>query len=136
MFAYFDGSLEDFLNHIREIEDNHLIKIRLVPATTLDDIGIASSSYHHVLDNFAVTHIIKKHSSEKEVLRGQIIIEESDFYLIPEIVSHFDFCTVEKPDDGRTLIVYSKFYQDCTRFYVEEVRKGRHELAGVTSDKR
>lgn len=79
MFAYFDGSLEDFLNHIREIEDNHLIKIRLVPATTLDDIGIASSSYHHVLDNFAVTHIIKKHSSEKEVLRGQIIIEESDF---------------------------------------------------------
>ena len=136
MFAYFDGSLEDFLKHITEIHDNRLVKIRLAPATTLGDIGIVSNSYHHVLDNFAVTHIIKKHSSEKEVLRGQIIIEELDFYLIPEIVSHFDSCTVEKPEDGRTLIVYSKSYQDCTRFYVEEVRKGRHELAGVTYYKR
>ena len=76
MFAYFDGSLEDFLNHINQNRDNCLVKIRLAPATTLDDIGIVRRSYHHVLDNFAVTHILKKHSNEKEMLRGQILIEE------------------------------------------------------------
>jgi len=66
MFAYFDGSLEDFLNHIREIEDNRLVKIRLAPATTLDDIGIVNRSYHHVLDSFAVNHIMHRHGGRRE----------------------------------------------------------------------
>ena len=71
MFAYFDGSLEDFLNHIREIEDNRLVKIRLAPATTLDDIGIVNRSYHHVLDSFSVNHIMHRHGGRREYLRGQ-----------------------------------------------------------------
>ncbi len=71
MFAYFDGSLEDFLNHITENRDNRLVKIRLAPATTLDKIGIVTSSYHHVLDSFAVNHIIHRHGGRRESLRGQ-----------------------------------------------------------------
>ena len=71
MFAYCEGSLEDFLNHITEIHDNRLVKICLAPATTLDDIGIVNSSYHHVLDSFAVNHIMHRHGGQREYLRGQ-----------------------------------------------------------------
>ena len=55
MFSYFEGSLEDFLAHIKEIKDNRLVKIRLVPV----------ESFCHVLDNFAVNHIITKHANER-----------------------------------------------------------------------
>ena len=91
MFSYFDGSLEDYLHYIKDVKDNRLVKIKLCPATKMENLGI-DDSFHHVIDNFAVTHIVTKHSNEKETLRGQII--------------------------------------------VEEIRNGRHELAGVTYFKR
>ena len=125
MFSYFDGSLEDYLHYIKDVNDNRLVKIKLCPATKMEDIGI-DTSFHHVIDNFAVTHIVTKHSNEKETLRGQMLIDESDFHLISDIVSNYNSISVEKPRDGRTLIIYSKQYQECERFYVEEIRKGRH----------
>ena len=126
LFSYFDGSLEDFLIYISEIKDNRLVKVKL---------GFVES-FCHVLDNFAVKHIITKHSNEKEVLRGQLKIQDSDFLLIPDIVSHFDSCLIQSPRPGRTLLTYSKQYEDCLYTYVEEIRKGRRELAGVTFYKR
>ena len=126
MFSYFDGSLEDFLTHIKEIKDNRLVKIRLAPA----------ESFTHVLDNFAVNHIITKHSNDKEVLRGQVKILLSDFLLLPDILIHFDSCVIQSSRPGRILISYTKTIQDCDYFYVEEIRKGRRELAGVTFYKR
>ena len=118
--------MEDFLIYIKEIQDNRLVKIRLAPV----------ESFYHVLDNFAVRHIIAKHANEKEELRGQIKIEESDFLLIPDIVIHFDSCLIQSPRPGRTLITYTKEYKDIEYCYVEEIRKGRRELAGVTYYKR
>lgn len=126
LFSYFDGSLEDFLIYISEIKDNHLVKVKL---------GFVES-FCHVLDNFAVNHIISKHSNEKEVLRGQLKIQGSDFLLIPDIVTHFDSCLIQSPRPERTLLTYSKQYEDCLYTYVEEIRKGRRELAGVTYYKR
>ncbi|MBO4635233.1 MAG: hypothetical protein J5669_07660 [Bacteroidales bacterium] len=126
LFSYFDGSLEDFLIYIKETQDNRLVKIRLGSV----------ESFRHVLDNFAVNHIISKHSNEKEVLRGQLKIQDSDFLLIPDIVTHFDSCIIQSPTPGRTLITYNKAYEDCDYFYIEEIRKGRCELAGVTYYKR
>jgi hypothetical protein len=128
LFSYYDGSLHDFLNHIKESTDNTLIKIKLE--------ANSSDSFCHVLDNFAVKHIYSKHSNEKEALRGQIIVEESDFLLIPDILDNPDTCETITDPKGRKLLVYSKAYPDCVRFYVEDVRKGRHELAGVTYYKR
>ena len=119
LFSYFDGSLEDFLAYIKD-------KVRLASV----------ESFCHVLDNFAVKHIVTKHSNDKEVLRGQIKIQESDFLLIPDIVVNFDSCLINTPRPGRTLITYSKTYDDCLYTYVEEIRKGRHELAGLTFYKR
>ena len=139
LFTYFEGCLQDFLTHIKENRDNSLFKTRLAPVTPealalLTSAGV-DRTFYHVLDNFAVNHIISKHTNEKEVLRGQIVIYETDFLLIPYIVSNYDSCQVETTDN-KTLISYSKDIQDCTYFYVEEIRAGRHELAGVTYYKR
>ena len=55
LFSYFEGCLEDFLTYIKEINDNRLVKIRLASV----------ESFYHVLDNFAVQHIVTKHSNDK-----------------------------------------------------------------------
>ena len=68
LFSYYDGSLEDFLIYIKEIQDNRLVKVRLGSV----------ESFYHVLDNFAVKHIITKHSNEKEVLRGRLFLIQSN----------------------------------------------------------
>jgi hypothetical protein len=127
-FSYYVGSLQDFLAKIKETTDNTLIKTKL-------DVK-APDSFCHVLDNFAVRHIYAKHSNEKEVLRGQIIVEDSDLLLIPDILNNYDKCETIVEPNGKTLLTYSKTYPDCIRFYVETVRQGRHELAGVTFYKR
>lgn len=126
LFSYYDGSLEDYLNYIKAIDDNHLVKLKLAPV----------GSFCHVLDNFAVNHIMNKHSNEKEVLQGQIPIGEYDFQFIPEILSQFDSRTVIRPNEQRRLIIYTKIYPEYERVYIEEIRKGRCELAGVTYYKR
>ena len=127
LFKYFSGSLEEFLTQARSIGDNHLIKLQLAPSALPEYSG-----YWHVLDNFAVKHIFMKHANEKEVQRGQIIVENEDFLFLPDILSNYDNIHIETLPSGRTLIQYSKVYPDCTRIYVEVVRRGRCELAGVT----
>lgn len=126
LFTYYDGNLEDYLNYIQGLNDNRLVKIRLE----------AVESFHHVLDNFAVKHIKAKHANDKEELRGQIKVTDSDFLLIPDITAAFDSCVIQSPRPGRPLITYTKYYNDVEYCYVEEIRKGRRELAGVTLYKR
>lgn len=139
LFSYFDGSLQDFLTHIKEMRDNSLVKIRLARVTpealtVLSSAGV-DNTFYHVLDNFAVNHIITKHANEKEVLRGQAILQESDFQLIPFIVSNYDSVQIESVKN-KTIVIYSKTCYDSINCYIEEIRKGRHELAGVTFYKR
>ena len=128
LFSYYVGSLHDFITHIKESTGNNLIKIKLE--------ANPSDSFCHVLDSFAVKHIYAKHSNEKEAMRGQITLEDSDFLLIPDILNNPDTCETISDPKGRKLLVYSKAFPDCIRFYVEEERNGRHELAGVTYYKR
>ena len=139
LFSYFDGSLNDFLTHIKAIRDNSLVKIRLsrlTPETLTKLLPIrVDASFYHVLDNFAVNHIITKHTNEKEELRGQTILQDSDFLLIPYIVSNYDSLQIENLKN-KTTISYTKVCYGYVYFYIEEVRKGRRELAGVTFYKR
>ena len=77
------------------------MKIIISPAST----NMIDSSFNHVLDNFAVTHIFNKHANEKEVQRGQIMVEISDFLLIPDILANYDSCTILSHPTGRKLII-------------------------------
>lgn len=139
LFSYFDGSLQDFLTYIKEIRDNSLVKVRLAQVTqealTVLSQSMVDTSFFHVLDNFAVNHIVSKHTNEKEELRGQAILQDSDFLLIPYIVSNYDSLLIETVKNKKT-VSYKKVCYNYVYFYVEEIRKGRHELAGVTFYKR
>lgn len=131
LFSYFEGDLEIFLNYVKALKDNHLVKIKLASASEIGGLEI-DGTFNHVLDNFAVKHITSKHSNKKEELRGQIVIQRSDFLLIPEIITSFDSCIIQSQRTDKTTITYSKSYPIGEYIYIEEIRKGRRELAGVT----
>ena len=125
-FSYYDGSLEDFLTYITEIKDNRLVKIKLA------SVG----SFCHVLDNFAAKHILHRHGSNREYLRGQIPVSIDDLYLIPEIFSNYDSCSPGMCNNGNPAIIYSKDIDDISYTMIEEVRSGHSELATSTLYKR
>ena len=141
IFAYYEGGLEDFIAKSLLTKDT-LLKcvITMVSenlVSDLQDMGVViDQSYRHTLDNSAIHHIIKTHGSSKEELRGQIPISDSDLLRISEIVSSYDTLAVEKNRREQDVIIYTKTMDDGITFYVEEIRRGRHELAANTMYKR
>ena len=140
LFSYFDGSLQDFLTHIKEIQDNSLVKIRLASVssdtlTMLSSAGV-DGSFYHVLDNFAVNHIRHRHGGKRELLRGQSPVTEMDFHLIPYIVANYDSLTLGLCPNGNKAVIYTKDINDETITLVEEIRPGHSELATCTLYKR
>ena len=135
LFSYFEGNLEEFLTYIHEIKDNRLVKIRLAPATALEDIGI-DDSYFHVLDNFAVNHILHRHGGKREFLRGQIPVSYRDLLCIPGILVNYDLCTSGLCRNGNPAVIYTKDIDGRTYTLIEEIRKGHSELATSTLYKR
>lgn len=72
-------------------------------------IGIELNNYNISLKADSIKHILKKHGKSTETLRGQIPVVDSDFELIPEIVSEYD--SVEKgreTNDGKPSITFKK----------------------------
>ena len=126
LFSYFDGSLEDFLIYIKEIQDNRLVKVKLGSV----------ESFYHVLDNFAVKHIMHRHGGKRESLRGQIPVTASDLLIIPFIFSTYDSCSLGKCNNGNPAIIYTKDIDDISYTLIEEVRTGHSELATSTLYKR
>ena len=135
VFSYFEGNLDDYLTCIKEIKDNRLVKIKLAPATALEDLGI-DDSFYHVLDNFAVNHIMHRHGGKREYLRGQIPISINDLLFIPEIIVHYDSCSSSICRNGNPAILYTKEIGDQMYTLIEEIRRGHSELATSTLYKR
>lgn len=106
LFSYFNGSLQDFLTHIKEIKDNSLVKIR------------------------------HRHGGKKEILRGQSPVTEMDFHLITYIVSNYESLTLGLSPNGNKAAIYTKDINDETITLVEEIRPGHSELATCTLYKR
>lgn len=136
LFSYFNGSLQDFLTHIKEIKDNSLVKIRLASVSS-DALSVLSSAgvndtFFHVLDNFAVNHIRHRHGGKKESLRGQSPVTEMDFHLITYIVSNYESLTLGLCPNGNKAAIYMKDINDETITLVEEIRLGHSELATST----
>ena len=126
-FKYYTGSLEEFISESRIIDDNRLMKIQLA-TSSLPDLP----NYSHVLDNFAVHHIIHRHSGKRERLRGQEPVSLSDLLLIPEIVHNYDTCSPVQCKNWNQGLIYTKDFNDDTYILIEEIRKGRSELSTTT----
>lgn len=141
LFKYYEGDLNVFIAESLITKDL-LIKriISLVSDTLISDLKekgvVIDNTFKHTLDNNAIRHVIKVHGSSNELLRGQIPITDSDLLLIPEIVSSYDKITVDKNSRKQDVIIYTKTMKDGISFFVEEIRKGRHELAASSMYKR
>ena len=68
----------------------------------------------------------------KESLRGQVPITLDDLSHLPEIIDTYDSLSTSKNRRNQDVIIYEKKFIDCTSIYVEEVRRGRLELAACT----
>lgn len=123
----------------REIAGNerHAIRYGLVD----EQVGLAIKSatdqdlegYRHSVDNQAILKILKDHGRDAtEAPRGQIPVTREDIALIPEIVARPDLIeSAETSSYGAPLIRYVKRFNGTT-YFVEEVRRGREELAAKT----
>ena len=131
LFKYYEGSLEDFISQARKGGDNHLCKIRLAPAAMPEYPG-----YWHVLDNFAVNHIMHRHSGNRERLRGQEPVTLKDFFLIIQIILDADLIQPTIGANGNQGLIYTKNINDEIYTLIEEVRTGHSELAVITLYKR
>lgn len=95
-------------------------------------IGVDVSLYRHTVDAMAMKHAMSQHGHASEQSRGQLPVTEADFERIPEIVANPDLVEAAGVDaKNRPLIRYTKRFNGTT-YYVEEVRKGRRELAAKT----
>ncbi len=96
-------------------------------------VGLNLDGYRRSVDNHALRHIIKSHGdAAREATRGQLPVTAEDVGLIPEIVRTPDAVQAAGVDPtGNPLIRYRKQVGDVL-FYVEEVRRGRQELAAKT----
>lgn len=141
LFTYYEGDLDVFIAESLITKDTLIKRVITIASDTLisdlNDKGVdIDNTFRHTLDNNAIRHVIKIHGSSNELLRGQIPITNSDLILIPEIVSSYDKITVDKNSRKQDVIIYTKAMEDGITFYVEEIRKGRRELAASSMYKR
>ncbi|MBR4771738.1 MAG: hypothetical protein IK009_03255 [Bacteroidales bacterium] len=132
LFLYYEGALDAFLKDAIQ-EKEKLMKIVLGNELSVvhEDSFIIGDNYLHVVDNYAIRHIINKHSNEKELLRGQETVQLNDLLRIPDILRTYNTVKLEQRNN-KTMVIYEKVYDDHICHLVEEVREGRKELAVVT----
>ena len=141
LFKYYERELKDFIDEALVTKDTLLKRVvSIANETLISDLreqGITLDGiWLHTMDNSAVRHTIRSHGSPKEVLRGQVPITHQDLMHIPQIISSYDCLFTQKNKRGQDVIVYRKSTENCILFYIEEIRRGRHELASATLYKR
>ncbi len=138
LFRYFSGSLSELVEKAKERAHDLSKKVLSgVSQKFRDELkkkGIEiDEEYHHVIDNYAIHHIMNNHGGEEERLRGQMPVTYEDILKIPDIIENYNNpIEVEKDGNEPPRIIFSKTYEDGTTIYVEEQRTGRKELAAVS----
>ncbi|MGO9370691.1 MAG: hypothetical protein ACLQBD_01165 [Syntrophobacteraceae bacterium] len=127
----YDYAIQDKSSGARKID---LGSVGPQEATFLKDkTSQVVEGYKHVLDNYAIRHILKRHgNAETEATRGQLPVTREDLAAIPEIIaSPDDVAYMGKNSHGLDVIRYEKRINGKT-YYFEEVRSGKRELAADT----
>jgi len=107
------------LGYLSDFEINRIEKL----------IGINVAGFCRIIDCYSIRHTIKKHGSKHtEEPRGQIVVELNDFSKIPEIIE-LGLCRDGGLSKiGSQTIVYELLLEKGIYVYVEEIRKGKHEI--------
>lgn len=120
--------------------ENRIVKLgQLKPheVKRIQDItGFNLEGYERIVDRFAVGHTLKVHGDQEgEALRGQIAVTEADFLKLPRIIKSENIIYAGKNKRGQDCLLYEATIGNIF-YYVEEIRKGRKQLAMVTMFKR
>jgi len=101
-----------------------------------DKTGINIEKYNISLKNDAIRHILKRHSSYNEKIRGQIEIINSDFYLITDIISAFDDVVLSGLNkSGKPVLTFKKVYNEFY-YLVNYISDKNHNLEVQTMYKK
>lgn len=121
-----------FVNNVSKKDSKskiYLGKIDTITACKIKkDTGINIENYNLSLKKDAIKHILNSHSSEKEILRGQIPIEMEDFLKIERIILTADKIILSgKTKQGKPIIVFKKRIKE-TYILVSCVSDKRYNL--------
>ena len=130
--AYNKQDIRIFIKNSKQVRNNAKLYYGKLNKKVSDKIkrkfGIKVKNYNISLKSDSVKHIIKKHGSSKELLRGQLPIIDSDFELIPEIVSNYDNIILGTPTlSNKPAITFIK-HIDCYYYLVSYVSDKSHNL--------
>ena len=124
--------VSSFVESAKKVPSNSKLYFGKIGKTIADKIkstlGVEIENYNISLKADSIKHILSHHSSNKESLRGQIPIVETDFNLIPEIVSNYD--GVEKSGitpQGKPVITIKKQIGDIY-YLINYVSNKNHNL--------
>ena len=124
--------VSSFVESAKKVPSNAKLYFGKIGKTIADKIksklGIEIENYNISLKADSIKHILSHHSSNKESLRGQVPIVETDFNLIPEIVSNYD--SVEESGitpQGKPVITFKKQIGDVY-YLVNYVSNKNHNL--------
>lgn len=136
-FKYYEGTLEQFIREVLTRKDKlKKFLISFVSPSLLEQIADldhrVGPHYKHIIDNSAINHIKKRHSGDRESLRGQVPVTDEDIAFIPHILETFDTLETNVNDIGNKVLIFTKGTTDGELHYIEEIREGRAELAACT----
>ena len=111
--VYTKYDIRNFVKNSKQVKNNAKLYFGKISKKDSDRIkrkfGINVRNYNISLKSDSVKHIIKKHGSSKEMLRGQIPILDSDFELIPKIISNYDNIMLGTPtSSNKPAIIFIK----------------------------
>ena len=126
------SDVSNFVKNIKSVPNNAKLYFGKISENLSNKIksavGIDLKNYNISLKADNIKHILKKHGTSKEVLRGQVPVTNSDFELIPEIVSKYD--SVEKgydTNEGKPSLTFKKQIGD-NYYLVNYVSDKKHNL--------
>lgn len=90
-----------------------------------------TAEYSHSISADTVRHIRNRHGSDGE---GQLPVSAADIASIPEIIAAADEVreAQSNPANGAKRLMYARKTDDGLLVYIEEARKNRRDLKGVT----
>ena len=133
-FEYYKGSLKQFISWVSSTKGilNKCI-IADISQELIDHVSALEieldGNYKHIVDNSAVNHIQKQHGGAKEYLRGQLPVTMDDWEQIPKMLKEYNSLIVSENAIGNSVLIYTFETDNAILHYVEEIRKGRKELA-------
>lgn len=129
-----------FLNNKKSVDNKtkiYLGKINPVTASKIENsVGINIENYNLSLKKDTIIHILNRHSSKKEILRGQVPIKIKDFLNIEKIVLNADNIELSgKTKQDKPIIIFEKKIKE-TYILVSCISDKRYNLEIKTMFKR